>query len=345
MSLSTLFSDAISRLTVPTVSASSSRETTIDLSHVPPDLRRLVRDRRYAQLLTPANSVGVESSALDCIWGFLEHDMAWVPGGLIARDHLVATSPAGDPQLVRQVGETAEIEAFYLDRDCVTEGDFDRFVQAGGYEDPVFWPEAILPNVLQFLDQSGMPGPAHWQNGRPNKDRQKHPVTGICWYEANAYATWAGKRLPNSLQWRRAGSWHHDHAGDRSETKYPWGNAFDPDFANLWGHGTGDTLPVDSPNRGATPNGVRHLIGNVWEWMDTQFEPLGDGATQMYLDQVMAEIRGGAFDTYFAVQATLQFSSGQPLLYRGNNIGFRCCVATSDLIQRREPDDTSEDFA
>ena len=71
------------------------------------------------------------------------------------------------------------------------------------------------------------------------------------------------------------------------------------------------------------------MIGNTWEWVATQFE-LGDGEAE-FVDQILAEIRGGAFDTYFESQTTSQFRTGQPLLHRGKNIGFRCCV-NEDLI-------------
>jgi gamma-glutamyl hercynylcysteine S-oxide synthase len=49
------------------------------------------------------------------------------------------------------------------------------------------------------------------------------------------------------------------------------------------------------------------------------------------LDETMAEIRGGAFDTYFQSQATCQFRTGQPVFFRGANVGFRCCLNQDDL--------------
>ncbi len=165
----------------------------------------------------------------------------------------------------------------------------------------------------------------------PPADKLDHPVVGICWYEANAYATWVGKRLPSSEEWQRAGTWPMGHAGDVTNQRYPWGDAFDPRKANTWDSGIGDTVAVAALTAGCTPNGVRQLIGNVWEWVDAQFHPNAETGVSVTLDQTMAEIRGGAFDTYFHSQATCQFRTGQPLLFRGPNVGFRCCVSGNTL--------------
>ena len=121
------------------------------------------------------------------------------------------------------------------------------------------------------------------------------------------------------------------HAGDVTNQRYPWGNAFDPRKANTWDSGIGDTVAVAALTAGSTPNGVRQLIGNVWEWVDAQFHPNAETGVSVTLDQTMAEIRGGAFDTYFHSQATCQFRTGQPLLFRGPNVGFRCCVSGNTL--------------
>ena len=155
--------------------------------------------------------------------------------------------------------------------------------------------------------------------GRRNtpENRLDHPVVGICWYEANAYANWAGKRLPSTEEWQRAGTWAKGHSGNTFELRYPWGNAFDPSKANTWASGYGVTVPVQAFKLGNTPNGVRQLIGNVWEWVDTQFLPSTEEGVSILLEETMAEIRGGAFDTYFHSQATCQFRSGQPLFVRG----------------------------
>jgi iron(II)-dependent oxidoreductase len=158
------------------------------------------------------------------------------------------------------------VEAIYLDRYATTNADFERFVKAGGYNQEQLWPTEILPSVLQFVDTTGHPGPRFWSSGRAAPDKLDHPVVGVCWYEANAYAHWAGKRLPTAAEWQRAVTWF------TPQNKYPWGNVFDPVRANTWIAGPGDTVSVKKYESGCTPNGIYQLIGNVWEWVACCFE-------------------------------------------------------------------------
>jgi iron(II)-dependent oxidoreductase len=241
-------------------------------------------------------------------------------------------------EIVPRAGEPTTVEPVYLDRDCVTNADYAKFVKAGGYENSHFWPEGVLANVLQFVDNTGNPGPKHWSGGQPPRELIDHPVVGISWYEANAYATWAGKRLPTSEEWQRAGTWPKSGGGSATELRYPWGNGFDPFKANTWACGAHRTFPVDGFADGNTPNGIRQLIGNVWEWVDAEFQPPAQEGASVHLAEKMAEVRGGAFDTYFHSQATCQFRTGQPLLFRGANVGFRCCISESALAEIRVPE-------
>ncbi len=278
-----------------------------------------------------------------CAWTVLDHEMALVPGGEVSLQSDVFVATPGGFETSRSGDERIEVDSLFLDRDCVTNADYAKFVQAGGYSNADHWPQAILPNVLQFTDSTGLPGPRFWSQGVPPADKLDHPVVGVCWYEANAYATWVGKRLPSSEEWQRAGTWPTGLAGNVTNLRYPWGDAFDPRKANTWDSGIGDTAGVGALTAGSTPNGIRQLIGNVWEWVDAQFYPSTDNSVTVELEQTMAEIRGGAFDTYFPSQATCQFRTGQPLLFRGSNVGFRCCVSESSLSTTVDSQDLQPD--
>ncbi|MGV3482848.1 MAG: formylglycine-generating enzyme family protein [Planctomycetaceae bacterium] len=302
-----------------------------DLSELPPDVRRLIRNGRYCRILLAGGAMPFDEPSLACAWQAVERDMAMVPAGTLRLWVDSAVADHGGLQLVASRSEPVAVESIYLDRNCVTNADFLRFVEAGGYGNPHYWPEEVLPNVLQFTDQTEHPAPRFWSNGTPPADKLDHPVVGVSWYEANAYATWVGKRLPTTEEWQRAGTWPQGHNADHSEQRYPWGNSFDPSKANLWATSIGDTVPVHAYPTGNTPNGVRQLVGNVWEWVNTSFAPHAAQNVSVALEQGMAEIRGGAFDTYFHSQATCQFRTGQPLLFRGANVGFRCCVRSSAL--------------
>ena len=334
MSLASFISGAVGRLkSHPATVIATQDDEFPDVSDAPPDSRRLIRDRRYSRLLSGQEGDAFDEISITCAWLALEHEMALVPAGEVRVMNDSVVEGPGGCELAMSPSEIATVASLYIDRSCVTNIDYLRFVQAGGYADADLWPEEILPNVLQFNDASGHPGPRFWSDGQPPSEKLDHPVVGICWYEANAFATWAGKRLPTTEEWQRAGTWPKGHSGDGMEQRYPWGNAFDPTRANVWASGLAETASAASFSEGNTPNGVRQLIGNVWEWVDAQFYPAPEGDFTIVLDQMMAEIRGGAFDTYFPSQATCQFRTGQPLLYRGDNVGFRCCVSESDLAQ------------
>lgn len=312
-----------------------------DVSSAPPDTRRLIRDRRYCRVLTGHDDLEFDDECRSFAWKALEHEMALVPGGEVNLISDTAMTTPDGFELAADYEELVPVDSFFVDRHCVTNSEYLRFVQAGGYSDPQFWPEHVLPNLLQFVDQTGNAGPKSWVDGQPPDGKLDHPVTGVCWYEANAYATWAGKRLPSTEQWQRSGTWSKGHGGNGSEIRYPWGNAFDPNKTNVWASRVGDTVPVDQHAGGGTPNGVKQLIGNVWEWVDTQFLPTAEEGVSVLLEQTMGEIRGAAFDTYFPSQANCQFRSGQPLLHRAANVGFRCCIAI-DVLPAQSDDDFAE---
>lgn len=264
-------------------------------------------------------------------WKLLQKDMALVPAGRIAlvcestevADAESFSFAAGNLQVVKS-------KSFYIDRLTVTNGDYLQFVKAGGYADLSLWPNQIWPLMVQFVDQTGTAGPSFWKQGKPPRERLEHPVTGISWYEATAYASWVGKQLPAPIQWQRAGTWHLTVDGKADSARYPWGSVFEERRANLWHGDRRATVPANQFADGATPNGIYQLVGNVWEWTDSRFalpEALPEANGEMY------EVRGGAFDTYFPSQATCQFRSGQPSLVRASNTGFRCSVP-ADAIQQ-----------
>lgn len=282
--------------------------------------------RRYCHLLTAENADQLDDATAATAWMALEEDMSMVLGGVL--DGQASQGAAGD----------VVVAPFYLDRYAVTNADFAHFVNAGAYSEMELWPKEIWSNVLQFVDSTGLSGPRFWSNGRPPKQQEKHPVVGVSWYEANAYATWVGKKLPSSAEWEQAGSWPSGLDGRSGKVRYPWGNSFDPARANTWIGGPGKTVAVDEYYNGCTPNGIYQLVGNVWEWVATPYTcRTGQGGLTVEVDQPMGEIRGGAFDTYFETQATCQFRTGQPLLYRGANVGFRCCVDAAQLRQPPQP--------
>lgn len=243
---------------------------------------------------------------------------AIVPDGFVSLAQSLSEEP-GAPELDRQT------KAFLLARYAVTNADFQRFVDHGGYADLELWPEDIWPHLIDFKDQTGQPGPRFWREGRYPRELASHPVVGLCYYEAVAYARWAGYRLPREAEWQMAASWRiRSSAG--SPRRYPWGDALDLSRCNIWASGHGHTLPVDACLDGAAPNGVLQLIGNVWEWTACDFQCTDHEGRPIVGDALLKTIRGGAYDTYFPWQATSTFRSGLGCLSRCHNVGFRVAM-------------------
>jgi hypothetical protein len=155
-----------------------------------------------------------------------------------------------------RVEESPSIPAFLIDRFEVTNAQFAKFVNAGSYSNANLWP---APGARRFVDRTGVPGPRGWSGGAYPQGRADHPVTGVSWLEAMAYARWAGRELPTLSQWWRAAVGDNDWA-------FPWGNDVKTtdQRANFSMDGTS---PVGSYPTGISPFGCYDMAGNVREWL------------------------------------------------------------------------------
>jgi len=317
---------------IPTVKVDRQRP---HLAAKPPadDTGRLVEglfsDGRYALLLRPQLFELLQPDQQERARDALDGDMGLVPGGEVG---LAGTPGSRCDDDGRPVEQVVAIEAFFLDRFPVTNSDFQRFIAAGGYEQMSLWDTDIWPAVVGFVDRSGAPGPRFWDDGNFAKGEDEHPVVGICWYEASAYARWVGKRLPSDAEWVKAASWPVTAAGAKPRgRRFPWGEAMDRTRANLWGSAPG-TIPVNEMSDGVSVGGVYQLTGNVWEWTSSLYGAWDADPHALDLEGPCRSLRGGAFDTYFDIQASCQFQSGDRPLARKHNIGFRCAVGLCDVV-------------
>ncbi len=285
------------------------------------ELRRFVQLGRFGQVVAHPDrwrghpevraAVHAASEAID-------EQFAMVPDGCASIPLTISDAPGC-------AEEDVDTNAFLMSRYPVTNGEFQNFVDGGGYSDLSLWPEELWPHLIDYKDSTDQPGPRFWKNGRHDKRRANHPVVGICYYEATAYAAWAGYRLPTEAEWQVAASWRI-----RSSAyvlrRYPWGDALDTSRCNIWASGVGDTSPVGDFQAGAAPNGVLQLVGNAWEWTASDFEVTDEEGRPVVGDMLMKSIRGGAYDTYFPSQATSCFRTGLASLLRTHNTGFRCAL-------------------
>ena len=126
-----------------------------------------------------------------------------------------------------------------------------------------------------------------------------------------------------------AASWHIKSSTDIMR-RFPWGDAMDNTRCNVWSSRHGTTVPVEEYANGSAPNQVRQLVGNVWEWADTEYTITDDLGRPIVGEMPMHVTRGWAFDTYFEIQATTYFRTGQIALARMHNTGFRCAMNLSE---------------
>ena len=172
---------------------------------------------------------------------------------------------------------------FSIDAFPVTNGQYLKFVQANGYDDPGYWTAEDWAWKIQqrmehpnfWLSRSSSPASAadtRWEyramfGSMPLPE--SWPVY-VSYAEASAFARWAGKKLPTEAQWHRAAYG----TPEGGEQIYPWGDAPPEGYRGNFHHQRWDPTPVDAHSAGASAFGVFDLLGNGWEWTATPFGPL-----------------------------------------------------------------------
>jgi iron(II)-dependent oxidoreductase len=323
---------------VPAAAPKPDIDTPVDPNDTDAVVRQMIGHGRGALLLRPQ----IASSLTDQQWAaasdWLLASMAPVPEG----DVLLTAVDDLDAADARQVAEPsrpprlARVAPMMLDRHTVTNQEYRRFVAANGYQQKNWWDEAIWPAVSHLVDRTGKLGPKYWSSESYSPGEDNLPVVGVSWYEAAAYARWAGKRLPTEAEWVKAAAWPVLLGPDKLvQRRYPWGDSIDHRRANLWGSGTGSPVAVDQYAEGTSAGGCSQLCGNVWEWLKTDFHPEYYLPGDVVLPDPMKSLRGGAFDTYLESQSANQFASGDVPLARKRNIGFRCALGVCDLVLSR----------
>jgi iron(II)-dependent oxidoreductase len=230
-------------------------------------------------------------------------------------------------------GHTAWTESFFIDTTPVTNAEYAEFIAAGGYSDPRLWTEEGWAHRMK----ADLSAPRFWHRegtawyrtafGVTEPVVPEQPVVHVCFHEAQAYATWAGKRLPTEAEWEKAARFDPTTGFSR---RYPWGDD-EPsaEYANL-GQLHLRPAPVGAYPAGASPLGVHQLIGDVWEWTSTDFHPYPGFEvfpypeySKVFFGTEYKVLRGGSFGTDpSAIRAT--FRNWDYPIRRQIFAGFRC---------------------
>jgi len=223
--------------------------------------------------------------------------------------------PAGEFQMGNSRGfpkekpvHTVYLDAYYIDSHEVTNAQYQKFMAATGHPAPEYWMQTP-------------PGMKDFPIGKDNPD---HPVVGVSWDDAMAYARWAGKTLPTEAQWEKAAR------GGLAGMKYPQGNTLKNDDANASGASKGDQWKYTAPVGKFAPNrfGLYDMAGNVWEWcLDAyapeyyRHSPARNPANLSFKKTNKRTIRGGGWRQSIFYQNN-SYRDGAN--HSSPDIGFRC---------------------
>ena len=189
-----------------------------------------------------------------------------------------------------------------------------------------------------FVKAASYQAPSGWEEGRPPKGKESHPVVNVSWFDAMAYCAWLGKvtgkniSLPSEAEWEKAA--RGPSTGSGSQRAYPWGDPFDSSKCNSSELGLDGTTPVGIFLEGASPYGLLDMSGNVWEWTrsfgyDVSKYPYNpaDGREDISRKDVSRGLRGGSF-LYVAVGVRCAYRDRSYPDLRGDHYGFRVVVCS-----------------
>ena len=212
---------------------------------------------------------------------------------------------------------TVDLPPYVIDTTPVSNAAYRAFVEAGGYDDERLWSET----GWRWRCESGKRAPAFWLResgswlrrrfGRVEPLPDDEAVQHVCFHEAEAYARWAGRRLPTEAEWEKAASWD---PATGSKRRFPWGDDAPTEaHANLGQQRFRPTAAGSYP-AGASAYGALQMVGDVWEWTSTVFTGY-PGFTpfpykeysEVFFDDGYRVLRGGCWATDpLAVRSTFR---------------------------------------
>jgi formylglycine-generating enzyme len=221
----------------------------------------------------------------------IEKDMILIPGG----NFTMGYNEGEDDEKPQH---TVYLDAYYIDKHLVTNVQFRNFIDATNYKPERNWEEYFNSN-----------------------DKGDYPVVNVSWNDANAFALWAGKRLPTEAEWEKA-------ARGGTETPYYWGDTVDEKYVNCNIHSL-HSVGKFSPN----PLGLFDMLGNVWEWCSDYYDsryykdklgidsnPKGPATGEYYV------VRGGVYYVNYYIVRVSYRTFVQENIQDYIVTGFRCAM-------------------
>lgn len=201
---------------------------------------------------------------------------------------------------------TVFVQPYAIDRRPVTNAEYLAFINDGGYRDYRWW----FSEGLAKVKEQEWEAPLYWERHDDvwllrdylglRALPQDEPVTHISYYEASAYAKWAGKRLPTEAEWEMAACYDPVSGEKRA---FPWGEGLpEESHANLFENRLWNVAPAGAYPRGESPLGCHQMIGDVWEWTSSDYVPYPGFQPQFdeYNDKWFVNqkvLRGGSWAT------------------------------------------------
>lgn len=222
-----------------------------------------------------------ETSALPVGRPELAGTSVLVPGG----PFVLGVDAAVEPYSLdnERPSHVVDVPAFRIGRVPVTNGEWRHFIDDGGYAQPRWW----SGRGWEHRQAAGLTAPQFWNPDGKTRTRFGHveaipadePVQHVTYFEAQAYAAWAGARLPTEMEWEKACAWD---PATESRRRYPWGSAEPSEIRANLGGGALRPAPVGAYPEGASAYGAEHMLGDVWEWTSSPLRPWPGFAPMIY---------------------------------------------------------------
>src|SRR6185436_1437292 len=232
------------------------------------DIKHLLCDQYNAAVQLPPVSVGKIEGMAE-----IEGGLFWLGYGQpVQSPESKVQSPSNDFAFDNEKpAHQVFLQNYALDRALVSNGDYLEFMRSGGYDDYRWW----FSEGWETVNKEQWKAPLYWEHHdrqwmirdfsglHAADDKANEPVSHVSFFEASAFAKWAGKRLPTEAEWEKAATFDPK---ARQQRAFPWGdNPPDESKANLFENGIWAPAPLGAFPAGENTYGCHQLIGDVWE--------------------------------------------------------------------------------